>query len=306
MKRNNLRPLSTKQLRRLMAKRGIKFQKDAQSDEDKIEEIGYYKLKEFAHPYLKKYRKKTKYRNLTFATLLKRYYQDKRLRIYVLTAIESIEVYLGNQFVETLGDRYGAFGYLEFNRWCDRDLPRFQIEEKQYLFKRDLLQKIKRATSPDVRDRQKQNEDGFPTVWAMIDCLTFGDTIFLYSLMSKRNKQKIANNLNIRPRELLSALRCLNMVRNICCHNSNLIDIKIKTRISLPKSYQQYLYRYRGNLTNHMATVLLIIKYLMAQINPKYKFDDIYYSLEQLVDNKDRNAHRLGFNNKKAILVFKN
>lgn len=297
--------MSTRQLRKLMAQRGIKFQKDAKSDEDKIEEIGYYKLKEFAQPYLKKYRKKTKYRNLTFATLLKRYYQDKRLRIYVLTVIENIEVYLGNQLVETLGDRYGAFGYLEFNRWCDRDLPRFQIEEKQYLFKRNLLQKIKRATTPDVRDRNKQNDDGFPTVWAMIDCLTFGDTIFLYSIMSKRNKQKIANNLNIRPRELLSALRCLNMVRNICCHNSNLIDIKIKTRISLPKSYQHYLYRYRGNLTNHMATVLLIIKYLMAQINPKYKFDDIYYSLEQLVDNKDRNAHRLGFNNKKAILVFK-
>lgn len=304
MKRN-LKPLSTRQLRKIMAQRGIKFQKDAQSDEDKIEEIGYYKLKEFAQPYLKKYAKKTKYRRLTFATLLKRYYQDKRLRIYVLTAIESIEVYLGNQFAEVIGQRYGAYGYLEFKRWCDRDLPRFKIEEQQYLFKRDLLQKIKRSTSPDVQDRQKQDADGFPTVWAMIDCLTFGDSIFLYSIMSKRNKQKIANKLNIKPRELLSALRCLNLVRNICCHNSNLIDIKIKTRLSLPKSYEQYLYRYRGNFTNHMATVLLIVKYLMAQINPKYKFDDIYYSLEQLVDNKDRNAHHLGFKNKKAILLFK-
>lgn len=55
-----------------------------------------------------------KYSNITFDDIVKRYYQDKNLRINLLHAIEKIEVSIKRNVSYILGSRYGAFGYLDF------------------------------------------------------------------------------------------------------------------------------------------------------------------------------------------------
>ena len=299
---NRPRSLSPRKQRQLMEKRGIIFPKNThKQDAEKIQEIGYYKLKEFAIPFSVKKGKRLRYKNLTFANLLKRYYQDKNLRIYLLHAIENVEVYLNNLIATLLGDKYGAFGYLEFKEWCDRSIPKFEIEEKQFYFKNNLLKEMKRSNLPDIKAPNNQNEDGFPSVWTMVDCLTFGESIFLFSIMSKKNKEKISNVFDLTPRELYSCLKCLNMIRIVCCHNSNLIDISIGTRSSMPHKYKNVLFKVNGNYTNRVALVITLVKYFLNKINPKYNFNNIYYALQSLIDNDDNEAHRLGFKNKNAI-----
>ncbi|HEM5088117.1 TPA: Abi family protein, partial [Streptococcus suis] len=67
---------------------------DAKLNQEKLQHISYYRLKEFARP-LAKISKKNGYTDIsydgiTFKQVLTRYYQDKNLRINLLHAIEKI------------------------------------------------------------------------------------------------------------------------------------------------------------------------------------------------------------------------
>ena len=83
----------------LFKSRGMKV---TDNDVDKIKNISYYRLKEFARP-LSTISKKDgvtsiSYNGVEFKEVLTRYYQDKNLRIYLLHAIEKIEVSIKTEF----------------------------------------------------------------------------------------------------------------------------------------------------------------------------------------------------------------
>ena len=68
---------------------------------------------------------------------MKRYYQDKNLRIHLLHAIEKIEVALKTWVAFILGEQYGAFGYLNFQNGVIKiDTQKFEIEKRQFFFKK--------------------------------------------------------------------------------------------------------------------------------------------------------------------------
>lgn len=67
-----------------------------------------------------------------------------------------------------------------------------------------------------------------------MEVLTLGELVFLYRRMSVKTKI-IATKFNTNQTELLSWLECLNLIRNICCHNSNLVNIKLTTKPKIPK-----------------------------------------------------------------------
>ena len=295
--------LTPSEQKRLLQQRGVIFSDDEEKDIQKIKELGFYKIKEFANVYLFKSKYSTpKYNNAYFADILTRYYQDKNLRMHIFHASESIEVFLNNQISDLLGKKYGAFGYLEFKNWMDRKrFNKFQVEEKQFYFKKKLLRKVKLSSLSDMKDRNNLNDEGFPTVWLMVDCLTFGDSVHIVENMSLKNKLQIAKSFNCTPRELLSWLKCLNFIRNICAHNNDLIDISIITKPQPPKNYRQFLFKDGHRFTNKIAIAILIIKQLMTVINPKYSFYDIYHAFNRVSAGNDNVAQSLGFKNFKAI-----
>ena len=65
---------------------------------------------------------------------------------------------------------------------------KFEVEEKQFYFKKKLLRKVKLSSLSDMKDRNNLNDEGFPTVWLMVDCLTFGDSVHIVENMSLKNK----------------------------------------------------------------------------------------------------------------------
>jgi len=124
----------------LFKSRGMKV---TDNDIDKIKNISYYRLKEFARP-LSTISKKDgvtsiSYNGVEFKEVLTRYYQDKNLRIYLLHAIEKIEVSIKTRISYVLGKKYGAFGYLNFSSWSNRKkYTKFQIEKEQFSIKKRL------------------------------------------------------------------------------------------------------------------------------------------------------------------------
>lgn len=306
-----VQPLTTHQQLERLIELGIKSSpRNIQKDEEALETIGYYKLKEFAMPFNinsnRQDGENLNFNGVSMKQLVSRYFQDKNLRVNVLHSIESIEVTLQNQVAYLLGRKYKAFGYLNFANWCNREkFKRFDVEKEQVYFKQKLLKKVKKSQLPDMQYGHNLNDDGFPTVWLMIDALTFGDTVNLLKYMSKTNLKAISESFDCTPSELLSWLECLNLVRNVCCHNSDLLDIKFKTKPMVPANYAENLYHVKtGHYTDKIAIAIFIIQQLMLSVNSNYDFGAIEQALYNIIGQSDEAAHTLGFADGKSILAL--
>lgn len=278
----------------------------------KLENIGYYKLKEFAFPISTVSKNENdemiiRYDGVKFDSVITRYYQDKNLRLGLLHAIEKIEVSLKTKISFVLGEAYGAFGYLNFSNWCNRnEYCKHYLRDQENKFKRELIKKTKLSHSPELFNKQNFTKNDMPSIWLMTDVLMFGDIINLLKLMSKKNIQRIANFYNCSDSELISWLKCVNFVRNICAHNSNILDIKLKTAPKIHVNWKQDIYQFDdGNYSNRLAIVIFIIHYFISHINNKYHFSKISKAIEKIVGNDEQLIQQLGFTNKKAIEKLK-
>lgn len=111
-----------------------------------------------------------------------------------------------------------------------KENSKFKLEKEQFYFKRDLLKVLSKSLMRDLANGNNLNEDGFPSAWIATEILIFGSLVHLINLMSKRNQKELAQFYNCTIKELLSWLKCLNFARNICAHNSNIIDIQLQTK----------------------------------------------------------------------------
>lgn len=300
---NEPNALSSEQLLELFRERGMEVR---EQDVEKINHINYYKLKEFAHPLAKTTKIDGKinvnYSGVSFQEVLRRYYQDKNLRIFLLHAIEKIEISIKTTISHEMGLKYGAFGYLNFAAWANRKkYTRFQIEEKQHKLKNSILYYVNRSRSSEFNIRENKDKDGFPTIWLTIDVLTLGDVVVMLDMMNDSLLRKVAAKYNSTAEEFLSWVKCLHFARNICAHNSNLIDIKLKTKPKYRKEWIEHLYFITSKdgkhktPTNRLAVVICITMYLVMHINIKYQWGNINKSIKSLCNKDDKCANLLGF-----------
>lgn len=286
---------------RLFENRGMKV---SDNDIEKLKNISYYRLKEFARPLsVLDDNGNICYNGIEFKEVLTRYYQDKNLRMYLLHAIEKIEVATKTKIADVLGNYYGAFGYLDFSRWSNRSkYTKFQIEKEQLSIKKRLLQISRKKQSPELKNNQNLDRDGFPSVWLGIDLLMFGDVTKILELMSDNKLKLISSDFGCTNDEFISWMKCLNFIRNICAHNSNLIDIKLTTKPKIRKDWEKYLY-YKKNTygksvpkpSDRLAVVIIIVVQLVNKINSKYSWKRIQKSIQNICKNNENRAFLLGF-----------
>lgn len=274
-------------------------------DVTKIQNISYYRLKEFAQPFAKEKDGSVFYENITFHEVLGRYYQDKNLRIFLLHALEKIEVSLKTRISNLLGLKYGAFGYLNFSLWANKNkFSKFTIEQEQFRIKKNLLQVLRKSQLRELKNQKNLDSDNFPSVWLGIDLLMLGDVVKIVELMNTTHQKKLAKCYDCTPEELISWLGCLNLIRNICAHNSNLVDITLKTK---PKSRPFWLEILSTVTTvakdgtniekpsSKLAVVIMIIVELVIKINSKYQWNGIQGVIKNLCRDNDERAKLLGF-----------
>lgn len=276
------------------------------SDEEKacktLAKVPYYKIKEFARPFSKQTQtdegKQIDYQGTSFESILSRYFQDKNLRIQLLHVLDEIEVALKTQTSYVLGrGNLGAYQYLEFNQWCDKEeYCKHYLKFKEREFQNSLKAALYRNTNAEIKEKMKADKKKFPPVWLSVDLLTFGQLVNLIELMSYDNKKYIADIYGCNNLELISWLKCINLIRNICAHNSNFIDTKLKTTPIIKDEWKDMLFKHQSNVySNRIALPILIILYMNRQLNPKYRLRDISVSLNNLIKNSDLTAKYYGF-----------
>lgn len=294
----------------VLASRGMKVNNKEKAIE-RLQNISYYKIKEFAKPYFKEIdvngEKEFRYDKIAFEEVINRFYKDKNLRTYLLHAIEKVELSFKTRFSYLLGQK-DPFNYLRFNYWCNKDeycVHFIKLKEKE--FKQHLKVLMYRNKNEMISEFLRENKDEeFPPIWMAIYIMSFGDVLNLFELMSIKNKKIIAKHFNCTHPELESWLNHLKFIRNNCAHNSNIIDIKVKTLPIIRKEWEDKLHinREQSIEADKLATTLLILHYLVKEINKDYGFGSIHKSLSNLVKNSTFAANQLGFKTHESINFF--
>lgn len=294
---------STKEQVQILIDRNMKVE-DTEKAEQTLNTVSYYKIKEFATPFLIKGQQKQDYNSISFERIISRYYQDKNLRISLLHAIEDIEVALQTQISHVLGQgQDGAYGYLNFSNWCNKDeYCKHYLKLREQEFKNQLRKSVSKSTSREISDKMKLDKTKYPPIWLAVSLLTFGQLVNLVELMSMKNLSQISIRYECTNKELVSWLKCLNLIRNICAHNSNIIDIKLKTTPIIRHEWKEYLFELKENtITNRVAIPILITHYLIHKINAKYHFNDIATAVVKLIQKDDGTANYFGFKDSATI-----
>lgn len=292
----------------LLIERGISINNKEDAIK-KIEHINYYKIKEFAEPFIDNSSKKLKYLNINFDEILKRFYIDKELRISLLHAIEKIELSFKNKVAYTLGKENGT-DYLEFEKWCESSL----IMGRQDSLK-EFENKVKKITE-DTKNKNiieflEQNKNyKFPPIWVIVNTFDFGTSVFLFELMNSNLKEEIAKFYQCNTTELKSWIKHINLVRNLCAHNTKIIDVGYVSKVIIRERWQESLFLYLNKrrehvLTNKIVITIVVLKYLICQINSNYNFEKIFEILYQMADD-DLKAKKIGFKDYSSIEKLKN
>ena len=283
----------------LLEKRGIKIN-NLESVSNKLKTISYYKLKEFAEPFnIRKYGQEPLYENVTFEEILQRYYQDKNLRIYLMHAIEKIEISFKTIIAYNLG-KLGAYGYLDEGSWINRS----DFLRNKAAFK-NIFEKHSRENFYEVEIDYKKGlySRKVPSVWIFINSLTFGEVVKIYEIMSLKREREVAKYYKLNKDNLDSFIRAVKLIRNLCAHNNNIIDFRFKTFPVILNEWKPYIKDFSKNDKDgsHLAVVVLVIKYFVDIINPNYKYRRIKKTIIRIINGSDERARMLGFKNKEII-----
>ena len=113
----------------------MKFREGKEKAEYKLKFINYYKIKEFSLPFMDE---NENYKDdVYFEDIIHRFYWDKNLRLYFLRITKKIEISLKTNISYILGRDFGAFGYLDFKEWTDKNrYCQYYISHKEKEFKR--------------------------------------------------------------------------------------------------------------------------------------------------------------------------
>lgn len=276
------------------------------TDEEKAEKvlqfINYYKLKECSLPYFKN----GQYvQGITFDEILTRFYENKNLRINLLRLTEKVEISLKTKFSYLIGEKFGAYGYLDFYKWVDKtEYCRHFRTFKEKDFKKRIDRSLGNSKN-ELLETYKQNHNKI-TIWLVTDILTFGEILDLYKLLYKKYQNKIAKEHNLSGIIYLSWLENINLIRNLSAHNSNIVDIKFSTKPKILDEFKNKLYFINDKISDRIAVSVLILEYLVFVINLKYPGGAIRKSLKKLCRNRtDEEAQKLGFKDFETIKNLK-
>jgi abortive infection bacteriophage resistance protein len=200
-----------------------------------LERIGYYRLSGYWHPLRKTVPAGQRHGRpafqfldeflpgVTFSQAVELYVFDKRLRLLFLDAIERIEVALRVQVALLLSSRDpwahrdpsqldGNFarvrdsrtGWTKFESWLAR------VDAAEQRSKEDFVTHFRARYSSDL------------PMWVAIELWDFGTLSTFLAGMKFVDQQAIAARYSLRRELLLSWVRSINYVRNVCAHHARL------------------------------------------------------------------------------------
>lgn len=279
----------------VLKQRGLSIQNEAKAKLF-LQSVSFFRLSAYMRPYQINHDPEHRFKPAaTFKQITQTYEFDRKLRLLVMAAIERVEVSVRAVMSNYLGPKYNnTHWYL--NR---------QLFKQHYAYDR-LLQTIDRKQSDALQSYQKESQRidkahdkstqeketlkarrakesyarHYPLTysepelmpgWAMLEELTLGDLSHLYAGLAKdADKKAIAKMLGLSMPLLVSWLKTLTTIRNICAHHSRLWNRELGIKPELPKnsSIKWPDYQQHAHDNTRVAVIVSILQHFMLQISP--------------------------------------
>ncbi|PPL19822.1 Abi family protein [Microterricola pindariensis] len=247
-----------------------------------LKRIGYYPLSAYTYPFREsatdtdvkagRTRAEAFRQGSTLEDSLTLYEFDRKLRAILLQALQEIEVGLATKIGYILGKREGD-GHLRIEcldaAECNR--PNSEGELAHALWVRRFEKLRKDAKDEEYVKHHILNHGGEIPIWVATGFMDFGCLIRLYSLMDKRDRKKIAEELGLGGNgadTLHRWLRALNILRNNCAHNNRVwnratVDVPPKPSLQVAPEHLHHL----NDLTNDQRQKIYLLIALTAHLN---------------------------------------
>ncbi|MCW0997600.1 Abi family protein [Streptococcus anginosus] len=195
------------------------------------------------------------FQGTTFDDISMLYFLDRELKFIFLKAILEAEKHLKSITAYTLAERYkdNPTDYLSTDFYTYDSNSRNQNRDVTFLVNRfqKIISKYNRQLGNNPIKNHQRNHGGIP-FWVMVEHLTFGELKLvirylpaIQNTIAKRHYTFISEKMAIQSfftgNVLLSFIENIFEIRNICAHDSRLLDFKCKNNlVYFPTLHDRY------------------------------------------------------------------
>ncbi len=201
------------ELLELLSSRGLIID-DAERAAAFLSTVNYYRFSGYVLLFLEK-GSRTRYRSdVCFGDIIDVYQFDKRLRDIFFEALEAIELTFRTQFAREFSRTYSSLAYLNPTHYEDARLlnTSLRIAESEI------------ANTPNRFIEHLRSSYKQIPIWALVEIMSFGWLVKLYSNLKRNVQRVIANDYGIKGDILHSYMRHASVLRNTCAHHGRLFD----------------------------------------------------------------------------------
>lgn len=229
-----------------------------------LRHISYYRLRAYWLPFETEARVGGDHafaHGTSFEDVLALYVFDRRLRLFIIDAIERIEVSLRAGWAHHMALKYGPHGYLNSQLHDSRHYQRTLDT---------LKEEIERSRDAFIiHYRNKYSDPQMPPVWMAAELMSLGQLSKWFAhLKFHADRKAIARPYGIDESVLRSFLHHLTNVRNICAHHGRLWNRQFTFTMKLPQSPASLKSALNSNAPRRLYNTLVLITRFMELIAP--------------------------------------
>lgn len=236
-----------------------------------LSNISYYRLSSYFYNFWEDKTNHNFYKNITFEEVVNTYNFDKELRAICFKAIETIEISIRTKLSLFLSPKYGAYWF------CNENIVHDKISFSKITSEINDLSKQKNEQF--IKEHFSKYSDEYLPSWKLLEITSFGLLSRMYGNIknSAGEKKAIAKSLAV-PNHifLVSWLKSISAIRNICAHHSRLWDKTLSTPVAIPDKIINAPWisaKMAVSVKNNKLFIALCcIRYLLNNIQPNNQF----------------------------------
>jgi abortive infection bacteriophage resistance protein len=285
----NKPPLSSKDQLQQLKNRGLLVDDDDLAIHY-LGHLNYYRLGAYWLPFEQDHANHQFQPGTRFDDALNLYVFDRELRLWLMDAVERVEVSLRSQLAYHLSLRYGSHPHLNQNLFHNKGRYQKALDR--------LENEVKQSGEEFIKHLLRKYSDPLPPIWAVVELMSLGQLSQWYDNLKQRNDRKvIADVYDIDEVCLRSFLHHLTTIRNCCAHHSRVWNRDYTVTPKIPTARPTVLvgsFNRQSNSTRKLYNTLVLLAYFMDNISPGNHWKQ---RLISLLDHHKINPHAMGFPN---------
>jgi len=130
----------------------------------------------------------------------------------------------------------------------------------------------------------------YPPAWMIIEALSFGQAVMIFSQLTLENQEIVANSYGINKVFISNWFYALSIVRNVCAHHSRLWNNEFVVRLNQRHGFYGKLFNNSNG--NRLFNYLIVLHAINCKFNPTSGWVE---KLENLIVEHKINISHMGF-----------